>query len=112
MSRVFFAPKVASVLTEDAEQTLHALIESTRNLIDGASQIRLELWNWRKANPSTHEQPAEQRCEGRRPHQAHWVRTRLIRVQPLERVTGYGRPDNFQTRRLRAACGQPAPSSG
>ena len=57
---VFLEPSRTPVLTEDVEQTLDGLLNSTKALIEGAAQCLLELWNWRRAHPESLHQPKEQ----------------------------------------------------
>ena len=57
---VFLEPSRTPVLTEDVEQTLDGLLNSTKALIEGAAQCLLELWNWRRAHPDSLHQPKEQ----------------------------------------------------
>ena len=57
-------PSRVSVLAEDADQTLKGLLKSTKSLIDGVASALLEVWNWRRAHPSSLTQPKEQWPEG------------------------------------------------
>ena len=52
------------VLTEDADQTLRGLLESTKSLIEGTAQELLEVWNWRRAHPASLTQPKAQLPNG------------------------------------------------
>jgi len=51
---------LTSVLTEDADQTLRGLFESTKLLIEDIAHALLEVWNWRRTHPSSLTQPREQ----------------------------------------------------
>lgn len=53
-------PYSAPVLTEEAPRTLEGLIRSTRDLVDSASAVLLDAWQWRRANPGALSQPREQ----------------------------------------------------
>lgn len=56
---VFLEPSRTLVLTEDADQTLNGLLNSTRLLIQGAAKELIKVWNWRRHSRSL-PQPAEQ----------------------------------------------------
>jgi hypothetical protein len=53
-------PYSPPVLTEEAPRTLEGLIRSTRDLIDSASAVLLDVWQWRRANPGALSQPRAQ----------------------------------------------------
>ncbi len=57
---VFLQPSQTPVLTEDAEQTLGGLLNSTKLLIEGTAQELTEVWSWRRAHPDSLPQPAAQ----------------------------------------------------
>jgi hypothetical protein len=61
---VFLDPAATPVLTEDSEQTLEGLLESTKTLVNGVSRALLEMWRWRRANPAALPQPREQWPQG------------------------------------------------
>jgi hypothetical protein len=57
-------PESAPVLTEDASQTLEGLIRSVRYTTEATAALLVELWHWRRANPSALLQPTEQWKDG------------------------------------------------
>lgn len=61
---VFLEPSNAPVLTEDAEQTLEGLLNSTGLLIEATAQELTIVWNWRQAHPDSLPQPKEQWPKG------------------------------------------------
>jgi hypothetical protein len=61
---VFLEPSNTPILTEDAEQTLEGLIESTKSLIEGTARALTNVWNWRRAHPRELRQPPEQWRQG------------------------------------------------
>lgn len=61
---VFLEPTNSPVLTEDAEQTLAGLLKSATDLIEAVGGALLDVWKWRKANPSKLPQPAAQWPKG------------------------------------------------
>jgi hypothetical protein len=61
---VFLQPTNSPVLTEDAEQTLGALLKSTTALVEAVAGELLDFWKWRKANPAKLSQPTAQWPDG------------------------------------------------
>lgn len=61
---VFLDPGFSSVLTEDAEQTLYGLLESSQSLVETMGSKLLDFWNWRKAHLQLLPQPAAQWPKG------------------------------------------------
>jgi hypothetical protein len=52
------------VLSEEAADTLTGLSASAKTLINGTAGYLMEVWNWRRANPSAIPQPSEQWPKG------------------------------------------------
>jgi hypothetical protein len=61
---VLLEPSRTSVLAEDATQTLKGLLDSTKSLVEGTANALLEIWNWRRAHPSSLTQPVSQWPDG------------------------------------------------
>jgi hypothetical protein len=53
------------VLTEDAPETVKGILRSTHELVERASQVMLEIWEWRRQNPAGLPQPRAQWPAGR-----------------------------------------------
>ena len=53
------------LLSEDAEQTLQGVINSTKVLIETTATDLLNFWLWRRENPRILQQPATQWLNGR-----------------------------------------------
>jgi hypothetical protein len=57
---VFLNSPQTFVLTEDAGQTLHGLLGSTKSLIEMVAHHLMEVWSWRRAHPEDLPQPEAQ----------------------------------------------------
>jgi len=55
-----FLDQESPVLTEDATDTIHGVIRSTHVLIESTAELMLDVWQWRRANPTELVQPREQ----------------------------------------------------
>jgi len=57
-------PLEVLVLAEDATQTLGGLLESAKAMISETAKLLIDVWKWRRDNPRTLTQPAEQWPKG------------------------------------------------